>query len=49
MLKLVQRELGRGQIPFLHVMSHNQRALTLYRRMGFVDYREVVVRVIART
>ena len=49
MLKLVQRELGRGQIPFLHVMSHNLRALTLYRRMGFVDYREVVVRVIART
>jgi len=49
MLKLLRIQLRRGQLPFLHVMSDNHRALSLYRRMGFSDYREVVVRVICRT
>ncbi len=48
MLKLLRIELQRGQLPFLHVMSDNQRALALYRGMGFSDYSEVVVRVVER-
>jgi ribosomal protein S18 acetylase RimI-like enzyme len=48
MLKLVRRELQRGEAPFLHVMSSNHGARSLYARMGFRDYRESVVRVISR-
>ncbi|XHS78707.1 GNAT family N-acetyltransferase [Burkholderiaceae bacterium UC74_6] len=48
MEKLIRRQLLRGETPFLHVMSGNAAARGLYERMGFVDYREVVVRVIAR-
>jgi GNAT superfamily N-acetyltransferase len=48
MLKLVQRQMQRGETPFLHVMRDNIGARRLYARMGFEDYREVVVRVIAR-
>ena len=48
MLKLVLRQLERGETPFLHVMSANQRAHDLYLRMGFRDWCETVVRVVAR-
>ncbi|HYP83461.1 GNAT family N-acetyltransferase [Variovorax sp.] len=48
MLKLVARQMARGETPVLHVMSHNEGALGLYRRMGFEDHLETVVRVIAR-
>jgi ribosomal protein S18 acetylase RimI-like enzyme len=48
MLKLVRRQLARGETPFLHVMSSNARAHQLYLGMGFRDYRETVVRVVAR-
>jgi GNAT superfamily N-acetyltransferase len=48
MLKLVRRQLQRGEAPFLHVMSSNHGARGLYARMGFRDYRESVVRVISR-
>lgn len=48
MRKLIRRELRRGERPFLHVMSANTRARTLYRQMGFEEYRETVVRVISR-
>lgn len=48
MLKLVQRELARGETPFLHVMRDNERAREIYRRMGFRDYAESVVRVVRR-
>jgi len=48
MEKLIRRQLLRGETPFLHVMSGNAAARGLYERMGFADYREVVVRVIAR-
>ncbi|MDT4871879.1 FR47-like protein [compost metagenome] len=48
MLKLIARQLARGETPFLHVMSANTGALGLYQRMGFRTHREVVVRVIAR-
>ena len=49
MLKLVRRQRLRGETPFLHVMSANAGARALYERMGFADYREVVVRVIGRS
>ena len=49
MLKLVRRELQRGETPFLHVMSANTGARGLYARMGFADFRETVVRVVAPT
>ncbi|MBS0448853.1 MAG: GNAT family N-acetyltransferase [Proteobacteria bacterium] len=48
MLKLIRRELARGELPILHVMSGNAGARGLYERMGFRSYRETPVRVIAR-
>ena len=48
MAKLVRRQRQRGETPFLHVMSDNDRARRLYRRMGFRDYRETTVRVVSR-
>jgi ribosomal protein S18 acetylase RimI-like enzyme len=48
MLKLIARQLARGETPFLHVMSANTGALGLYQRMGFRTHRESVVRVITR-
>lgn len=47
MAKLLRRQMARGETPFLHVMSGNAAARRLYARMGFRDYREVVVRVVA--
>ena len=46
--KVLRRQMLRGQVPFLHVMSHNTGAHALYQRMGFVDYHETVVRVVSR-
>lgn len=48
MLTLVRRQLERNETPFLHVMRNNQAAHQLYLRMGFRDYVESVVRVVAR-
>jgi predicted GNAT family acetyltransferase len=48
MRKLIRRQLARGETPFLHVMRANDAAHALYLRMGFRDYRETVVRVVAR-
>ncbi|MGE4072321.1 MAG: GNAT family N-acetyltransferase [Lysobacterales bacterium] len=48
MNKLIRIQMRRGQTPFLHVMSANEGAHALYLKMGFVDYREVVVRVVSR-
>jgi len=48
-LKLIRRQMQRGKTPFLHVMSHNTGARALYDKMGFRNYRETVVRVIARS
>jgi GNAT superfamily N-acetyltransferase len=45
--KLVQRQLARGETPFLHVMRSNEAAHQLYLRMGFEDYLESVVRVVS--
>lgn len=46
MLKLILRQLQRGETPFLHVMRDNAAAHGLYLRMGFFDYKERVVRVV---
>ena len=46
--KLVRIQAGRGQVPFLHVMSHNARARGMYERMGFRVHREFPVRVVVR-
>jgi ribosomal protein S18 acetylase RimI-like enzyme len=45
--KLLRRQMRRGEIPFLHVMSANAGARALYEKMGFRTYRETVVRVIS--
>lgn len=47
MLKLVRRQLLRGELPFLHVMRENDGARRLYEKMGFRHYRESVVRVVS--
>jgi ribosomal protein S18 acetylase RimI-like enzyme len=47
-LKLIHRQLQRGKIPFLHVMSHNAAARALYLKMGFRDHCETTVRVATR-
>jgi GNAT superfamily N-acetyltransferase len=49
MTKLIGRQLARNEIPFLHVMCANESAHRLYLAMGFEDYVETVVRVVART
>jgi len=48
MLKLVRRQMLRGEQPFLHVMQTNTHARALYKRMGFRDYLQTVVRVVSR-
>lgn len=46
--KLIEQQLRRDELPFLHVMRANTNAHALYRRMGFVDYLESTVRVLTR-
>ena len=46
-LKIVRRQLARGEMPFLHVMQANTVARQLYERLGFKVYRESVLRVIS--
>jgi ribosomal protein S18 acetylase RimI-like enzyme len=48
MSKVVRRQLLRNETPFLHVMRDNAGARALYERLGFHNYRESAVRVIAR-
>ncbi len=47
MLKLIRRQLARGQTPFLHVMRDNF-AVQFYERLGFRKFKEPVVRVVSR-
>ena len=47
-LKVLGRQMQRGKITFLHVMGHNAPARTLYEKMGFRNYLETTVRVVAR-
>jgi GNAT superfamily N-acetyltransferase len=46
-LKLVRREMLRGEIPFLHVMHDNHGARRLYQRLGFGDQQQAVLRVVS--
>ena len=48
MVKLIRRQMQREELPFLHVMSDNSNAHRLYERMGFLDYRESLVRVVSQ-
>jgi GNAT superfamily N-acetyltransferase len=48
MMKLILRHMRRGETPFLHVMRGNTGARSLYRRMGFREALESVVRVVSR-
>ncbi|MBS1784136.1 MAG: GNAT family N-acetyltransferase [Acidobacteria bacterium] len=48
MLKLIRREMGRGETPCLHVASGNTTAHGLYLRMGFRDHLESAVRIVSR-
>jgi ribosomal protein S18 acetylase RimI-like enzyme len=48
MTELLRREIERGETPFLHVMRDNDGARRTYRRMGFEDWQEQVVRVLSR-
>jgi predicted GNAT family acetyltransferase len=47
MLKLIRRQMQRGETPFLHVMRANSGARGLYERMGFRDYCETTIRVVS--
>jgi ribosomal protein S18 acetylase RimI-like enzyme len=47
-LKLIRRQMQRGETPFLHVMANNSAARRLYCEMGFRDYCENTLRVISR-
>ena len=48
MLKLIRRQMLRGETPFLHVMSGNTGARGLYARMGFREHHETVIRVVSQ-
>ncbi len=47
-LKLVRRQMQRGETTYLHVMAHNGGARALYKKLGFRDYLETTVRVVTR-
>ncbi len=44
---LVSRMRGRGETPYLHVMTANAGARALYERLGFRVHKESPVRVVA--
>lgn len=46
LLLLLRQQLGRGEIPFLHVLAHNEPALALYRKMGFRTFAETPIRIV---
>lgn len=46
---LIVRELGRGEIPILHVLTGNLHARALYEKMGFRILRKMPVRVVQRS
>jgi predicted GNAT family acetyltransferase len=49
LLAAISRQiLARGEIPFLHVFSHNSSAIALYRRQGMEIRRRLHVTVLQR-
>jgi GNAT superfamily N-acetyltransferase len=48
MLKLIRRQMQRGETPCLHVASGNTGAHGLYLRMGFKDHKESAVCIVSR-
>jgi predicted GNAT family acetyltransferase len=46
MAKVIAQAVARGEIPFLHVMCHNEGAHRLYLNMGFRDYAVSVSNVV---
>jgi ribosomal protein S18 acetylase RimI-like enzyme len=49
LLAAISRQiLARGEIPFLHVFSHNEPAIALYRRQGMEIRRRLHVTVLRR-
>lgn len=47
MRNLLRRQMQRGEMPFLHVVSENDTAHALYQSMGFRDRVQTVVRVVS--
>jgi predicted GNAT family acetyltransferase len=47
-LKLIRRQMQRGETPFLNVVGDNLTAYRLYQQMGFRNYCESTARVISR-
>src|SRR6266403_4068788 len=49
LLAAISRQIvARGEIPFLHVFSHNESAIALYRRQGMEIRRRLYVTVLQR-
>lgn len=46
MKTLAQSILARGDVPFLHVLTENHSAISLYRKLGFVERRDLHLTVL---
>jgi len=46
--RVVKNILNRNEVPFLHVSSKNERAISLYERLGFVTRRSIPLWLIQR-
>lgn len=45
---ILQTQLARKQIPFLHVLKENTRAISVYHELGFETYCEQLARVVRK-
>lgn len=48
MLRLIRQAMLRKETSFLHVLSHNEIARAMYKKMGFRDHLETTVRIVKR-